>query len=157
VIGKFFLAPAAGVLLLPLIHPFGPVRQQHSDATLPSIPAISSSCQNCHSERTEWPLYSYLPGVSWLLERDVAEARAHMNLSRWAEYSNEQKKDLLARIAAEVRSHEMPPARYIMLHPKARLSDAQVQEIYEWTKSQRRNLRSEGINWSAQESLSMPQ
>ena len=154
-IGKIFLIGAIGVLTLPLIHPFGPVRQQHSDVVLPDMPLIETSCQNCHSERTEWPVYSYLPGASWLLEKDVAEARSHMNLSRWAEYSNEQKKDLLARIAAEVRRHEMPPARYTMLHPKARLSDIQIQEIYEWTKVQRQNLREDGINELPPESTSM--
>jgi hypothetical protein len=156
VIGKVLIIATVGALAVPLIHPFGPVRQQHSDAGLPDMPLIETSCQNCHSERTEWPLYSYLPGASWLLERDVAEARNHMNLSRWWQYSSEHKKDLLARIAAEVRSHEMPPARYTMLHPKARLSGAQIQEIYEWTKVQRRNLRAEGINPQPQESLSMP-
>jgi hypothetical protein len=141
VIGKILLITAVGVLALPLIHPFGQVRQQHSEEALPDMPLAGRVCQNCHSERTEWPLYSYLPVASWLLERDVAEARQHMNLSHWAQYSDDEKRDLLAQIAAEVKSHQMPPARYALLHPEARLTGADIQEIYEWTILQRRYLR----------------
>jgi cytochrome c len=118
---------------------------------------LAKVCGNCHSERTEWPLYSYLPGVSWALEKDVAEARAHLNLSHWSEYSAEERRDLLGRIAAEARSHEMPPARYTMLHPEARLSQADIEAIGEWTKTQRHLLRNPpGINQAPRESSSMP-
>jgi hypothetical protein len=65
---------------------------------------------------------------------------------------------LLGRIAAEIRSHEMPPARYKILHPEARLSDADIQAISDWTKTQRHLLRnSPGINQAPQESSLMPQ
>jgi cytochrome c len=115
-------------------------------------------CANCHSERTEWPLYSYLPGVSWVLEKDVAEARAHLNLSRWSEYSAEERRGLLGSIAAEIRGRQMPPARYTILHPEARLSEADIQAICDWTKTQRHLLRtSAGINQAPQESSSMSQ
>jgi len=77
----------------------------------------------------------------WLLEKDVVEAREHMNLSRWTTYSTEQKVKLLARMAAEVRNQRMPPARYTLLHPKARLSDAEIQQVYQWTRAERRKLR----------------
>jgi hypothetical protein len=115
VIAKTLLAGAVRVLAPHFVHPFGSVKRQRSQATLPDMPLIDTSCQNCHSERTASPWYSYLPGASWLLERDVAEARKHMNFSRWDQYWIEEKKDQLARIAAEVRSHEMPPARYTIL------------------------------------------
>ena len=124
---KIFWLPAISMLVLPLVHPFGPVRQQHSSTLLPDDPLVrpllEKACQNCHSQRTEWPLYSYLPVVSWALEKDVAEARQHMDLSRWDQYSKEQKRDLLARIGVEVRNHQMPLPRYLLLHPEARLSE----------------------------------
>src|SRR5271167_717263 len=41
------------------------------------------ACFNCHSEKTEWPAYSRLAPVSWLLENDVKRAREQLNLSRW--------------------------------------------------------------------------
>jgi len=145
------LLAAIAVLALPFVHPFGPVRRQTSPALLPGmqsddariLPLFEKACQNCHSQRTEWPLYSYLPFVSWALEKDVAEARQHMDLSRWDRYSIDEKRDLLARIGAEVRSHQMPLSRYLFLHPEARLSEAEIRVIYDWTKAQRRVLRNE--------------
>jgi len=88
-------------------------------------------------------MYSYLPLVSWAVEKDVAEARQHMDLSRWNQYSVGEKQDLLARLGAEVRSHQMPLPRYLLLHPEARLSEAERQVLYDWTKAQRRALRNE--------------
>jgi cytochrome c len=137
------------MLSLPFVHPFGPVKQQHSEAFLNGVadaerndagilPLLERACQNCHSQRTQWPLYSYVPPVSWAVEHDVAAAREHMDFSRWDTYSAEQKQDLLARIGAEVRNRQMPLPRYVLLHPEARLSDAEIQAIYEWTKAQRR-------------------
>src|ERR1700722_15353768 len=105
---KIFLLPAISMLALPFVHPFGAVRQQSSPAMIPDVqwndhrvlPLLEKTCQNCHSQRTQWPLYSYLPLVSWAMEKDVAEARQHMDLSRWNEYSVNEKRDLLARIGA---------------------------------------------------------
>jgi cytochrome c len=146
---KLLLLPTVAVLAFPFVHPFGPVREQHSSALLPGVqfedsrvvPLIEKACQNCHSERTEWPVYSYLPFASWALEKDVAEARQHLNLSHWDQYSAEDKRDLLARIGTEVRNHQMPLPRYLLLHPEARLSEAEIGAIYDWTKAERRALR----------------
>jgi hypothetical protein len=66
-----------------------------------------------------------------------------MDLSLWNQYSVDQKRDLLARIGAEVRNRQMPLRRYVFLHPEARLSEAEIQVIYEWTKAQRRAMRNQ--------------
>jgi len=154
---KLYCVAAISALAFPFIHPFGPVRQQHSSALLPGLSwnagdkpqdnaqvlqLFERACQNCHSERTQWPLYSHLPVVSWALEKDVADARQHLDLSHWDQYSIDQQRDLLARIGTEVRNHQMPLSRYVLLHPEARLSEAEIQLIYEWTKAQRRLMRS---------------
>jgi cytochrome c len=149
VIKKLCCLAAISAVALPFAHPFGPVRRQHSPALLPGVQwddpralaLFERACQNCHSQRTEWPTYSYLPLVSWALEKDVAEARKHMDLSRWDQYSADERQDLLARIGAEVRKRQMPLPRYTLLHPEARLSEAEIEVIYEWTKAQRHAMR----------------
>src|ERR1039458_9706904 len=93
-------------LALPLFHPYGPVRQPHATGLKVGVQennrhvraVLERACQNCHSQQTKWPAYSYLPIaiVSWALEKDVAEARRHMDLSLWDWYSTEKKQDLLA-------------------------------------------------------------
>jgi hypothetical protein len=131
------------MVTMPFTHPFGDVKSKSSSTPLSGVhPLIERACQNCHSERTEWPRYSYLPLVSWAIEKDVAEGREHLNQSQWQRYSVDEKRDLLARIGTVVRNRQMPLPRYILLHPEARLSDDEVQTIYEWTRDQRRALRS---------------
>src|SRR4029077_2241278 len=91
---------------------------------------------------TEWPLYSYVAPVSWLIENDVHRARSHMNLSRWSQYSLEEKQERLAELAAAVRSRQMPPPRYTLMHRNARLSQPEQERIYQWARGERHRLKS---------------
>ena len=77
------------------------------------------ACFDCHSNQTEWPLYSRVAPVSWLVQRDVVEGRAALNFSEWSRAQKE------AREAPEkIRERDMPPAIYQLMHGHARLSDA---------------------------------
>jgi hypothetical protein len=143
---KILLCTAAiCALAFPFVHPFGDPRARRSSVPLAGVhPLIERACQNCHSERTEWPAYSYLPLVSWAIEKDVAEAREHLNFTYWDNrYSADDKRDLLARIGTVVRNHQMPLPRYVRLHPEARLSEQEIQALYDWTREQRRVPRSQ--------------
>jgi hypothetical protein len=140
---------AAGVPSL-LIHPFGDLKTYGSlnpplagaNVNSAVIQIIERSCQNCHSEKTDWPWYSHIAPVSWLIEKDVHDARSHMNLSRWGEYSIEKRQELLTRLAAAVRSRQMPPPRYTLIHPGAKLSATDVEQIYQWARGERQLLKS---------------
>lgn len=63
-----------------------------------------------------------------------------MNLSQWQDYSTEERLRLLSAIGSAVRNREMPPRRYLLLHPEGRLSDGERQQIYRWTRSERRRI-----------------
>ena len=146
---KLGLAATSLVFGASLIHPFGRVKQERSDLPLfmgagapPEIASlVERACQNCHSERTEWPWYSYVAPMSWLIENDVSTARMHMNLSRWKDYTVEQRVDLLTRMAVEVRNRKMPLPKYLKMHAEARLSSEEVQQLYSWAHRERKRLK----------------
>src|SRR6202000_2940099 len=94
------------------------------------IAIIERSCRNCHSLKTVLPFYGKIFPVSRLLEHDVLTARSNMNLSRWQSYADTEKSALLSEIGSVVRNHVMPPRRYTLLHPAARLSDADIALVY---------------------------
>lgn len=75
------------------------------------------------------------------MERDVAEGRLHMNLSKWQEYGPESQLALLARISAKIRTSEMPLKTYLWLHPTAQLSAPERQMISDWSRKERRQIR----------------
>jgi cytochrome c len=110
---------------------------------------LERSCANCHSENTKWPWYSRVYPVSQMILNDVRSARGRMNISRWAEYGPEQRRLLLTRLAAEVRTRQMPPARYTLLHPDARLSDAERNQISQWAHAERRRADSNAADGDA--------
>jgi hypothetical protein len=149
---RIFVAASLGiglVAVLSLVHPFGTVKGRWSPqplfAGVQADPAVlrivGKSCQSCHSDRTEWPWYSYVAPLSWMIESDVHQGRSHMNLSHWDEYSPEKQSELLTRIAAAVRSRQMPLPRYLQVHPDARLSDADVDLLYQWARSERKRVK----------------
>jgi hypothetical protein len=77
------------------------------------------ACFDCHSNETEWPAYSRIAPVSWLVQHDVTEGRAALNFSEWPRKQEE------AQEAAEtVIEGEMPPGAYKLIHAHARLSTA---------------------------------
>ncbi len=66
-----------------------------------------------------------------------------MDLSRWQTYGDAEKRRMLSEIGSVVRGHIMPPGRYTLVHPGAKLSQVEVDEIYRWTRADRKLLNGE--------------
>jgi cytochrome c len=122
---------------LGFVHPFGNPRVASAPAGLlkganvsPAAKAILvTKCADCHSSETRWPVYARLAPGSWLIERDIMEARKHMDFSHWDRLSMEQQQLLLAKISQEAKTGSMPPLQYVALHWGSRLSAAEVQTL----------------------------
>ena len=112
--------------LLSFVHPFGNPRSIPSQpretllrtATMPDETrrVLLTKCADCHSDTTHWPIYSKAAPASWLLDRDVAEGRKHMNLSHWLELSNDQREVLGSEIGQQAKKGSMPPLQYRLVH-----------------------------------------
>jgi hypothetical protein len=81
------------------------------------------ACFDCHSNETEWPWYSDIAPMSWLVQRDVDEGREELNFSEWG---REQEVD---EAAETVRDGSMPPNTYLLTHPTARLTELELAEL----------------------------
>jgi hypothetical protein len=131
------------------VHPSGSVKQTDrngvniSDLTMPfEVKTLfERSCGDCHSNQTKWPWYSYVAPVSWMVERDVRRGRDHMNLSYWPQYSLKRQEQLLADIASVVKNREMPLPQYALIHKTARLSDSDLNVLYQWARIERRKTK----------------
>jgi cytochrome c len=129
----------AAVVGLGFVHPFGNPRVEPAEGlgTLlrgANMPAdakavLVTKCADCHSSETRWPVYARVAPWSWLIERDIVEARKHMDLSRWQQMPVEQQQVLTAKIVQEAKSGDMPPLQYLALHWNAKLSKADVQTL----------------------------
>jgi heme-binding protein len=114
-----------GALLAIQLVPCG---RDHGNPPLMNEPAWDSpatrtlarrACFDCHSNETEWPAYASIAPASWLVQRDVDEGRAVLNLSEWQRPQKEATK-----APEELREGEMPPSLYLLMHAHARLGTA---------------------------------
>ncbi|HJW61168.1 MAG TPA: heme-binding domain-containing protein [Actinomycetota bacterium] len=86
----------------------------------------TAACYDCHSNQTRWPLQSFVAPFSWMIARDVEQGREALNFSTWD--TDDGEADDAAEVVADA---EMPPRRYLLVHPDAALSDAERQVLVE--------------------------
>jgi len=95
---------------------------------------LRRSCADCHSETTRWPWYAKIPPASWMVQKDVEEARQAMDFSAWSEMSAGKAKGILAASCADVKSKRMPLRKYLLMHPSARMSAQEIRRFCEWSQ-----------------------
>jgi len=129
----------AAIMGLGFVHPFGNPRAEPAEgrgtllkgANMPGAAktVLVTKCADCHSSETRWPVYARIAPGSWLIERDIAEARKKMDLSRWEQMPADKQAVLTAKIVEEAKSGDMPPLQYLALHWGAKLSKADVKTL----------------------------
>lgn len=99
---------------------------------------LRGACYDCHSNETKWPWYSRIAPVSWMITDDVGHARRKLNFSEWRADAAVVSRQL-TDIDSELKSGEMPPRQYALLHASARLGKDQRDELAAWMTSQATN------------------
>ena len=64
-------------------------------------------------------------------------------MSTWDKYSMGERQDILSQMAPMVRNRKMPLPKYLLLHSEAKLSDADVELLYGWSRGERKRIKSE--------------
>jgi hypothetical protein len=127
-IRRVLLIGGVALVVIQLI-PYG---RDHENPPAASQPAwdspetralVEGACFDCHSHETRWPWYSHIAPFSWLIQRDVMEGRAELNFSTSDDESE------LDDLAESIRDGRMPPDRYRLLYPTARLTEAEKDEL----------------------------
>jgi cytochrome c len=143
-VGSISALAVAASFLLAHVHPFGDAGLYAAKAAAQapimhpsSIPTdaralLTAKCADCHSAQTNAPVYAHFAPISWLMERDILEARKHMNLSQWDTYTPDEQETLKAKIVQQTKSREMPLLQYRMIHWNTRITDADVQVLALW-------------------------
>jgi hypothetical protein len=147
-----FAALAAVFVLLQLTNPSRtnpPVAPGHdlmaTNAPPPEIAALlHTACYNCHSHETQWPWYSHVAPVSWLVANDVTRGRERLDFSEWPRELPERAAKRLERISEEVDYKDMPPAKYTLMHPEAQLTAGQREQLMQWADGEAERLKANG-------------
>jgi hypothetical protein len=122
-----------------------PSKALESIAAVPPEVAVilARSCNDCHSNKTDWRWYTYVAPVSWLTVGHVNDAREELNFSEWGTYGTRRQSTRLNAVCDQCQRGEMPLASYALVHPEVRLSPGEVKLICEWTSRERSRLAGE--------------
>ena len=129
--GAGIAAAFAAIQIVPVARENPPVEE---DVAAPSEVAsiLRRSCYDCHSHETRWPWYSRVAPVSWLVAGDVRDGRRHLNFSRWNRLDDGKRAHALEEIGEVVVKGEMPLRAYLVTHPGAKLTPADVEVLRSW-------------------------
>jgi hypothetical protein len=107
-------------------HSNPPVLAEPAWATPRTRELMDRACFDCHSNEVDWPWYSNVAPVSWIVTDHVEEGRRAVNYSEFNR-PQEEADDTVESIL----EGEMPPGYYTLfgLHAEARLTSAEVQEL----------------------------
>jgi hypothetical protein len=125
---RWLIRVAVALVVVFALIQFVPYGRDHSNPPVVAEPKWDSpatrklaqdACFDCHSNQTTWPWYSNVAPVSWLVYNDVKSGREELNFSEWSGQQG------AGDILEVVRDGSMPPWYYKLLHPDARLGDAE--------------------------------
>lgn len=124
-IGLIFI----GIQLIPVERNNPPVVSE-VDAPIAVKVIIKRSCYDCHSNEVDWPWYSYVAPVSWLVAHDVKEGRKELNFSEWGRHSGDA--EMKQEMIEEIAEGEMPLPIYLITHPGASVSEQELATLKKW-------------------------
>ena len=103
---------------------------------------LKIACYDCHSNNTEYPWYSYIQPVEWMLDRHIKQGKEELNFSEFGSYSERRQLSKLKAIENSIHDETMPLSSYTMIHKNARLSQPDKILIMDWARTTRDSLMS---------------
>jgi hypothetical protein len=104
---------------------------------------LKVSCNDCHSNKTEYPWYANVQPVAWWLNDHVLDGKRHLNFSTFTKLPIAVQNHKFEETIEMVENKEMPLESYTNfgLHAEANLTDAQRDLIMDWAKEQMAYLK----------------
>jgi Haem-binding domain len=104
---------------------------------------LKVACNDCHSNKTEYPWYSNVQPVAWWLDHHVTEGKRHVNFSDFTSQRIAFQYHHFEDFVEQLEKKEMPIPSYtwLGLHAGANLSEAQSKTLISWAKAQMKMLK----------------
>lgn len=104
---------------------------------------LKVACNDCHTNKTEYPWYSNIQPVAWWLDEHVVDGKRHLNLSDFTRRPLAVQNHKFEEIIEVIDENEMPLESYTNfgLHAEANLSPEQKETLKNWAKNQMNYLK----------------
>jgi hypothetical protein len=101
---------------------------------------LKTSCNDCHSNNTNYPWYSNVQPVKWWLGHHIDEGKGELNFDEFYQYSVKDKLHKLDEIEKVIKKDKMPLSSYLIIHREAKLSATDKSEILQWVNDLRNQI-----------------
>jgi hypothetical protein len=136
------------LVVLVLIQFFRPEKNNSNDlthdvSTKYKVPEDVSqilrvACNDCHSNKTNYPWYAQIQPVAWWLNDHVTEGKEHLNFSSFTQLPIAVQNHKFEEVIEVIDENEMPleSYTYLGLHPEAKLTEDQKTALKTWAREQ---------------------
>ncbi len=93
---------------------------------------LQNACYDCHSNNTNYPWYSNIQPVAWVMARHISKGKQKLNFSCFGSNTTRKKVSKLKEIANQIKDGEMPITSYKLMHKSARLSEDDKNLLMNW-------------------------
>ncbi len=98
------------------------------------------SCNNCHSNHTNYPWYSNIQPVAWWLDSHIKDGKKDFNMDEFLSYDQKKQDHKMEEVIEMIENKEMPLNSYTWLHREADITDEQRAALISWAKDVRRQI-----------------
>ena len=95
---------------------------------------LKNACYDCHSNNTDYPWYSNIQPMGWLMTYHIKQAKSQLNFSEFGTYSQRRQFSKLDGIANSIKDDIMPLSSYKMMHKNAQLSAKEKVLLINWAQ-----------------------
>ena len=142
------LVLAAGVIVIQFFRPERNLGERKGEGDLLEVQELPSklaglleaACYDCHSNHTNYPWYSRMAPFSWYLHAHIRHGKDQVNFSQYGDLDTLARIALLSEICEVVESGTMPLRSYTLIHPEARMDDADAEALCLWTEKETARL-----------------
>ncbi|CAN5486156.1 heme-binding domain-containing protein [soil metagenome] len=95
---------------------------------------LKRSCYDCHSDHTDYPLYSWLQPIRLMMDRHVSKGKEELNFNEFGTYSARKQRSKIRAIGEILEEGSMPLSSYTIIHRNAILSKEDKVLLLNWVK-----------------------
>ena len=95
-------------------------------------PILQNACYDCHSNNTNYPWYSNIQPMAWMMARHIKNGKEKLNFSEFGSYSSRRQISKLKGIANQIKDDEMPLSSYKLMHSKASITNEEKDLLINW-------------------------
>jgi hypothetical protein len=93
---------------------------------------LQNSCNDCHSNRTNYPWYSYIEPVGWWLGSHIRDGKRHLNFDNFADQRIAFQYKRMQDCLEQLKDDDMPLGSYTLIHKNAILNGTDKETLNAW-------------------------